>query len=99
MREFGRRSFGAIWYALSASLLASGLAAASIAAVSDHPSSRRECARVLGPSNFDYMVLASIADSPQLHAMASFRSTASQRSESKSCDKDAVEHTTNKRIS
>lgn len=34
-----------------------------------------------GPSNFDYLVLASMADSPQLHAMAGFRSSASQRDE------------------
>lgn len=102
MGEFAKRSVGAIWYALSASLLASGLATASIAAVTEHPTVRpcaaaRTPART--PSNFDYLVLAGIADSPQLHAMASYRSTASQRSESKSCDKDAVEHTTYKRIS
>jgi len=99
MGEFAKRSVGAIWFALAASFLASGLATASIAAVSDHPSLPGECAPAAGPSNFDYLVLASIADSPQLHAMASFRSTASQRSESKSCDKDAVEHTTHKRVS
>jgi hypothetical protein len=34
-----------------------------------------------GPSNFDYLVLASMADSPQLHAMAGFRSSASRRDE------------------
>ena len=34
-----------------------------------------------GPSNFDYLVLASMADSPQLHAMAGFRSLASRRDE------------------
>lgn len=31
-------------------------------------------------SNFDYLVLASIADSPQLPAMASYRPLATQRS-------------------
>jgi hypothetical protein len=99
MRDFRKHPVGAIWFALSASFLASGLATASIAAVSDHTSSRPECSHLGGPSNFDYLVLASIADSPQLHAMASFRSTASQRGDFKSCDKDAVEQTTNKRVS
>jgi hypothetical protein len=99
MRKLGNRSAGAIWFALAASFLASGLATVSIAAVSDHSSARAACAPMGGPSNFDYLVLASIADSPQLHAMASFRSTASQLTESKSCDKDAVEHTIYKRIS
>jgi len=31
-----------------------------------------------GPSNFDYLVLASLADSPHLLAMAGYRSTAEQ---------------------
>ena len=105
-RTFDRRTFdqwverstGAIWLALSASLLASGLATASIAAASDRSPAVPRCVHDGGPSNFDYLVLASIADSPQLHAMASFRSTASQNSRSKSCDKDDVEHTTHKRI-
>lgn len=83
--------------ALAASLLASGLATASIAAVSDHASRMPACAP-RGPSTFDYLVLASIADSPQLHAMASYRSTAGRRSESASCDKDDVEHSTNKGV-
>lgn len=98
MGEFAKRSVGALWIALPASLLASVLATASLAAVTEH-STGRPCTAARTPSNFDYLVLASIADSPQLHAMASFRSTASQRSESKSCDKDAVEHYIYKRVS
>jgi hypothetical protein len=35
-----------------------------------------------GPSNFDYLVLASMADSPHLAAMAGYRSTAARRRES-----------------
>ena len=99
MSEFGKRPLAAIGYALSASLLASWLATASLAAATDTPAAGRDCAEVRAPSNFDYLVLAGIADSPQLHAMASFRSTASQRGESKSRDEDAVEHTINKRVS
>jgi len=33
------------------------------------------------PTNFDYLVLASIADSPRLFAMAGYRSTASSPGE------------------
>ena len=98
MPQWVERSVGAIWLALSASLLASGLATASIAAVSDLTPTVPVCVQRGGPTNFDYLVLASIADSPQFHAMASFRSTASHRSESKSCDKDDVGQTTNERI-
>ena len=60
--------------AFPAVILASCIAAAS-AAASDARAS------VHGPSNFDYLVLASIADSPHLLAMAGYRSTAEQRGE------------------
>jgi hypothetical protein len=59
--------------ALSAAIFASCLAAAS----GDAPNSR-VCAGVGGPTNFDYLVLASIADSPRFLAMASYRPTAQQ---------------------
>jgi hypothetical protein len=35
-------------------------------------SSSLDCAAARGPSNFDYLVLASIADSPRLPAMAGY---------------------------
>jgi hypothetical protein len=94
MRELGKRRAGAIGFALSASFFASGLATVSIAAVSDHPTVRRACLAAGGPTNFDFLVLASIADSPQLHAMATFHSRAGRRRESGSCDKNAAEHQT-----
>jgi hypothetical protein len=34
------------------------------------------CANPAGPSNFDYLVLASIADSPRFLAMAGYRTAA-----------------------
>jgi hypothetical protein len=45
-----------------------------LAAASDDASALRACADVGGPSNFDYLVLASIADSPRLLSMAVYRS-------------------------
>jgi hypothetical protein len=65
-----------IFISLPAVIFVSCLAAASAA-----PSNARACASVNGPSNFDYLVLASIADSPHLLAMAGYRSTADQRGE------------------
>jgi hypothetical protein len=59
-------------------LLASSLVAASV-----DPSKVRACTDLQGPSNFDYVVLASIADSPHLLAMAGYRPTAAKRSELK----------------
>jgi hypothetical protein len=53
--------------------------ASCLAAASDDASSSRACAALGSPSKLDYLVLASIADSPHLLAMASYRSTASQR--------------------
>jgi hypothetical protein len=63
------------FFAWPAALLAGWLAAAAQPVlVPDHPD--------LGtPSAFDYLVLASLADSPQLHAMAGFRLSASRRND------------------
>jgi hypothetical protein len=69
------KSWTRIFISLPAVIFASCLAAASAA-----PSDVRACASVNGPSNFDYLVLASIADSPHLLAMAGYHSTAEQRS-------------------
>jgi hypothetical protein len=63
------------FFAWPATLLAGWLAAA------DQPALLRDTPDPLAPSTFDYLVLASLADSPQLHAMAGFRSSASQRIE------------------
>jgi hypothetical protein len=63
-----------ILFALTAVILASCLAAASA-------SNSRACPVARSPSNFDYLVLASIADSPRPLAMASYHSIAGQRSE------------------
>ena len=70
----GTKSLTRIMLAFPAVILASCLAAAS-AAASDARTS------VNGPSNFDYLVLASIADSPHLLAMAGYRPTVEQRGE------------------
>jgi hypothetical protein len=53
--------------------------ASCLAAASDNGSSPRAVADLGGPSNFDYMVLASFADSPRLFSMAGYRSSAVQR--------------------
>jgi hypothetical protein len=55
--------------------------ASCLAAASDNSSSSLACANVCSPSKLDYLVLASIADSPHLLALASYRSTAIQHSE------------------
>src|SRR5258708_40267876 len=60
--------------ALPTVIFASCLAAASAAPLDAHACS----SAVNGPSNFDYLVLASLADSPHLLAMAGYRSTAEQ---------------------
>jgi hypothetical protein len=70
-----KRSLAGASFAWPATLLAGWLAAA------DQPALLREMPDPLAPSTFDYLVLASLADSPQLHAMAGFRSSASQRNE------------------
>jgi hypothetical protein len=56
--------------------------ASYLAAAWADASNLRGCVGLDGPSNFDYLVLASMADSPNLAAMAGYRSTAGQRSES-----------------
>jgi hypothetical protein len=72
----GTKSLTRIILALPALIFASCLAAASAA-----PLNARACpSAVNGPSNFDYLVLASLADSPHLLAMAGYHSTAEQRS-------------------
>ena len=43
-------------------------------------------------SNFDYLVLASIADSPQLSAMASYRPMGTQHSAPSPLDRSADRH-------
>ena len=73
----GPKSLTRIFFALPAVIFACCLAAA----VAD-PSSARACADHAHPSNFDYLVLASMADSPHLLAMARYRSTARQHSAS-----------------
>jgi hypothetical protein len=67
--------------------------ASCLAATSGVPSDARACASVDGPSNFDYLVLASIADSPNLLAMAGYRSTAEQRGAPKLHPADYLEAT------
>jgi hypothetical protein len=62
-----------VFIALPSVIFGSCLAAASVGSSSPHV-----CAALNRPSNFDYLVLASIADSPHLLAMASYRSTGKQ---------------------
>lgn len=52
-----------------------------LAAAVDEPADSQAAIQPRNPSTFDYLVLASLADSPQLHALAGFRSSASQRNE------------------
>jgi len=52
-----------------------------LAAAVDEPADSQAAAQPRDPSTFDYLVLASLADSPQLHALAGFRSSASLRNE------------------
>lgn len=74
----GTRSLIRIFTAIPIVVLASSLAAATV-----NPAGARACAGRQGPSNFDYLVLASIADSPNLLAMAGYRSTAAKRGDLK----------------
>lgn len=60
---------------LSAMLLTSCLAAAS-----NGPAARSPAADVSQPSHLDYMMLASMADSPHLMAMAAYRPTGAEDS-------------------
>jgi hypothetical protein len=52
-----------------------------LAAAVDEPVDSQAAAQPANPSTFDYLVLASLADSPQLHALAGFRPSASLRNE------------------
>ncbi len=74
----GTQSLRRIFIAVPAIIFASCLATASA-----DPSSARAFTSVNSPSNFDYLVLASIADSPQLLAMSGYRSAGEQRSDPK----------------
>lgn len=76
LREPRGHSPARIFLVISAAILASCLAAAS-----DVAANSRACAHLAGPSKLDYLVLASIADSPHLLAMAGYRSTARQGTE------------------
>jgi hypothetical protein len=64
------------WLVLCAVVFASCLAAAS-----ENASGSHAYPDLGSPTNFDYLVLASIADSPRFLAMAGFRSMAMQRAE------------------
>lgn len=64
----GTSSLTRFFIAFPAVILASCLASSSA-----DPSSARACAGLNGPSNFDYLVLASIADSPHLFSMTGYR--------------------------
>ncbi len=74
VRETRQRSLTRILFALSTVVFASCLAAAS-----DDVPHLRACADFTAPTNFDYLVLASFADSPRFLAMAGYHSTARQR--------------------
>jgi hypothetical protein len=79
-RETRKRPLKRIFSGLFAAMAASCLAAAA-----DDASSLRACADRGGPSNFDYMVLASIADSRRLLSMAVYRSPVSPTKEITQC--------------
>ena len=70
----GTKSLTRIILAFPAVIFAGCLAAASAVPLD----ARASPSAVKGPSNFDYLVLASLADSPHLLAMAGYRSTAEQ---------------------
>jgi hypothetical protein len=72
-------------FALPSVLLAGWLAAA------DKPALLRDRPDSGTPSTFDYLVLASLADSPQLHAMAGFRASA-RRLEPKAAHEPVRDH-------
>jgi hypothetical protein len=76
LRESGKHPLTRACLVLCAVICASCLAAAS-----DDGSSSRACAALDGPTNFDYMVLASMAESPRFLAMAGYRSAATERAE------------------
>ena len=55
--------------------IAGGVFVSCFAAASAGSSAARDCPGPAGPSKLDYLVLASIADSPHLLAMAAYRPT------------------------
>jgi hypothetical protein len=73
----GTKSFTRIFRAFFPAVIFAGCLTTASAA----PPYQHSCAGPGGPSNFDYLVLASMADSPHLLAMAGYRSAAEQRSE------------------
>jgi len=76
VREPRQRPLTRIFFALGTVIFASYFAAAS-----DAVPHLRACADFTAstPTNFDYLVLASFADSPRFLAMASYHSTVRQR--------------------
>jgi len=82
LRESSKHPLARTLFVLCAVIFVSCLAAAS-----DDGSSSRACVdlggatNVGGATNFDFLVLASIADSPRFLAMAGYRSIAIQRAE------------------
>jgi hypothetical protein len=70
--SFKKRSSKRTFIAISMLVFTSCLAAASAG------SAARACPGLAGPSKLDYLVLASIADSPQLLSMAGYRPSADQ---------------------
>jgi hypothetical protein len=77
VRESRKHPLTRTWLVLRAVVFASCLAAAS-----ENASSSRVSPDLGRPTNFDYLVLASMADSPRFLALAGFRSMAMQRVES-----------------
>jgi hypothetical protein len=65
---------------------------ASFATASAGSSNAPACHGRAKLSNFDYLVLASIADSPQLPAMASYRPMGTQHSASNPLDGSTDKH-------
>ena len=76
VREPRKHPLTRTWVVLCAVVLASCLAAAS-----ESGSNSSACPDLGRATNFDFLVLASIADSPRFLAMAGYRSIAMQRSE------------------
>jgi hypothetical protein len=76
VREPRQRPLTRIFFALGTVIFASYLATAS-----DDVPHLRACAdfTASAPTNFDYLVLASFADSPRFLAMAGYHSTVRQR--------------------
>jgi hypothetical protein len=79
-RETQQRPLIRIIFGLLAAICGSCLAAAS-----DDAPRLRACADLGSPSNFDYLVLASIADSRRLLSMAVYRSPAPPTKEIAQC--------------